>query len=310
MAALVDQGWPVRALVRGAGSPEAGGPPVEIVPGDVRDAAAVRAALAGVQTVFHLAAKVHDTTGADARAHWDVTVLGTEQLLSAAAEAGVKRLVFMSSLSVHGSTSPRMRDETAPCDPATAYGRAKSEAERRVLDFGERSGTHVVCLRPALVYGVGGKGNLPRMIRLVDRGLLPPVPDVGNRRSVVHVDDVVQAALLAAANPAANGQRYAVTEARPYSARELYVMIRRALGKPVPRWRVPAPVFRALGRVGDALGRARGRRVPFDSEAVSSLLDSAWFSSEKIARELGYRPAGALETTLPAIVDALRAART
>ncbi len=89
--------------------------------------------------------------------------------------------------------------------PETPYGRAKRAAEERVLAVGRESGMQTVNLRPALVYGPGIQANLLRLIEAVRRGWLPPLPETGNRRSLVHVDDVVQALLLAAAHPAAAG---------------------------------------------------------------------------------------------------------
>jgi UDP-glucose 4-epimerase len=87
-----------------------------------------------------------------------------------------------------------------------------------VLAVGRESGMHTVNLRPALVYGPGMKGNLARLIAAVRRGWLPPLPETGNRRSLVHVDDVAQALLLAAAQPAAAGRTYFVTDGRPIRA--------------------------------------------------------------------------------------------
>jgi nucleoside-diphosphate-sugar epimerase len=79
-------------------------------------------------------------------------------------------------------------------------------------------------------------------------------------------------------------------------------MIARGLGKRVPRWSVPLGVLRAAARVGDVLGRARGKRAMFDSDALEKLTGDAWFSSEKIAKELGFRPRVTFEDALPELI--------
>ncbi|MEW6682144.1 MAG: NAD-dependent epimerase/dehydratase family protein [Nitrospirota bacterium] len=275
----------------------------ELVYGDIRDARIVRLATAGADTVIHLASKVHDLKELkDGGEHDDVTVGGTRGLMAAVRSEGTKSFVFLSSLSVYGTDTDCRRDEEATCVPTSAYGRAKLRAEGIVFEEGRKIGIHICCLRPAMIYGPGCKGNLPRMIEMIDRGFFPPLPEVKNRRSMVHVSDVVEAAILAATHPAANGQCYIVTDGRSYSARELYEMICRALGKSIRRWHVPLGAFKALAGAGDVIGRLRGRRFVFDSDALDKLTGNAWFSSEKISRELGYRPRMTFEDALPEMI--------
>ncbi len=266
--------------------------------------------LAGVDVVFHLAGKVHDLAelAPDEDAYRAANVAGTRALLCAAAAAGVRRFVFMSSLAAVGDTGDALADESVATPPTTPYGRTKLEAERLVLAVGERHGMHVCNLRPALVYGAGGKGNLPRMLEAIDRRRFPPVPELGNRRSLVGVGDVVQAALLAAERPEAAGQTYVVTDGRAYSTRDMYVAMARALGRRPGRATVPRWCLTGLARAGDLAGRAGGRRFPFDSAALERLTGSAWFSPARIARELGFQPAQTLETALPEMVAEYRRA--
>ncbi len=260
--------------------------------------------LAGVDTVYHLAAKTHDLAAAgDAEAAYRrVNVEGTQRLLAAAREHPPRRLVFASSVKAQGEGGSRQLDESVPPRPSTAYGRSKLEAERLVLEAEAQGGLEAVCLRFPLVYGPGQKGNLGRMIAAIDRGLFPPPPDNGNRRSMLHVENAVDALILAASHPAAVAQVYLVADVRPYSTRELYDWIREALGKGRRGWSVPEWAFRGLAAVGDGLGALVGRRVGFDSEAFDKLLGSAWYSAEKIARELGYRPARDLRGAMAELV--------
>jgi UDP-glucose 4-epimerase len=258
--------------------------------------------LRGVDVVIHLAARTHavEEGGRDEALYRRVNVDGTRRLLECAALAGVRRFVFMSSVKAQGEGGSEPADETAAPCPSTAYGRTKLEAETMVL-----RGGHVpeaVVLRPALVYGPGVKGNLERMIAAMRSGLFPPVPDVGNRRSLVHVDDLVNATVLAAERPEAPGRAFIVTDGRPVSTREMYVWIRRALGKEVPRWAVPPASLRLAAKAGDVIGRMRGRRWFFDSDSYQKLFESAVFDSTAIERTLGFAPEWTLESAMPQLV--------
>jgi len=301
----------VRALVRPrAGRPD-WGQKVNVVEGDVQDFQAMKLATVGVDTVFHLAGRAHALSEVhqDEAVYRSVNVEGSRHVLEGVIAGGARRFVFFSSVKAMGEEAPGCLDESCDARPATAYGRSKLAAEHLVLDYGKRSGLHVACLRLPLVYGPGNKGNLFQMISAIDRGFFPPLPDPGNRRSMVHVSNVVEAAMLAATSPAANGQRYLVTDARAYSTRELYDMICRGLGKPIPRWHLPLGMLQTLGRVGDVIGRIRGRRFLFDSDALGKLIGSAWYSSEKLSRELGFRPAITFEQALPEMIAWYREAR-
>jgi UDP-glucose 4-epimerase len=262
-----------------------------------------------VDTVFHLAGKAHALAElpGDTADYQQVNVTGTRTLLEAALSAGVKRFIYFSSVKALDEPGEQCFDEDGqPAASKDIYGRSKYEAEQLVLAAGRESGMHVCCLRPALVYGPGVKGNLLRMMQAIDAGRFPPVPDTGNRRSMVHVDDVVQAAMLAAEKSAANGKTYIVTDGRYYSTREMYVMMAEILGRKVPSWTVPAWLLRGGGHVGDFIGRIIGRRFPVDSEAIARLLGSACYSSRKIELELGCRPTRDFGAALPEMVAAYR----
>lgn len=296
---LREEGSRVRALSRR----EAVGPWDEAVRADLATGALPEECLAGVDTIFHLAAKVHalGERWHEEESYRRLNVDGTRLLLEKARGAGVRRFVFFSSVQAMGEETPACLDETTEPKPVTPYGRSKLEAERLVL--ADSSPLRAVCLRFPLVYGPGHKGNLSRMVAAIDRGLFPPLPPVPNRRSMIHVRDVVAAALLVARRPEADGRCYIVTDGRTYSSREIEDAIRRALGRRVPRWHVPLLALRLLARGGDALERFHGRRVLFDSSTLQKLVGSAWYSSERIQRELGYRPSVSLLEALPEIVS-------
>ncbi len=261
-------------------------------------------ALHDVDTVFHLAGKAHalSETQQDEDEYFRINTEGTQKLLEAAKEAGIRRFIFFSSVKAmgEGTDSHTPLNESAGCHPETPYGKSKLEAERLVLEGGYIP--EPVVLRLSMVYGPTRKGNLPRMIESIHKGQFPPPPETGNKRSMVHVDDVVQAAILAAERDTAIGQTYIVTDGQGCSTRQIYEWICEALGKKVPDWEIPMPVFKGLAKIGDGIGRLRGCRFAFDSGALEKLTGSAWYNPDQIERELGFAPKHHLRDSLPEIV--------
>jgi nucleoside-diphosphate-sugar epimerase len=259
--------------------------------------------------VYHCAGYAHTgrmASAAEADRHWRVNALGTRNLAEAAGQAGVSRFVFLSSVKAVRDPGVDCVDESWDAPPTTPYGRAKRQAEQWLLEAGERYGMQVVTLRPSMVYGAGGRGNLPRMIEAILHKRFPPLPRVRNRRSMVHVDDLVQAALLAADRPEAAGRTYLVTDGLDYSTGEIYQAIRAALGLRPARWQFPPVLLRLIARAGDALCAAR-LPVPLDTSVIDRLLSSECYRSDRIRRELGYQPSRTLWDALPEIVASLPA---
>ena len=249
-------------------------------------------ACSGVESVFHCAGYAHAFSSLrdrDQVLHWEINFEGTQNLLKAAGEAGAKRFVFLSSVKAMAEPGDSCVNEDFLSEPHTAYGQSKLAAEEAVIDAGRRYGMHIVNLRLAMVYGSGGRGNLEKMGRLVRRGVFPPLPETANRRSLVHVDDVVSAMRLVAADGRANGRTYIVASHEAPSGRQLFDALRAAQGLQPCGWAVPEGLFRFAGRAGDVIERLARRRMPLDSEVVGRLLDSACYSPARIEKELGWR---------------------
>lgn len=288
LAALTRRGDNCRVLVRrGDGGPHA-------VCGDLADAPALTAACAGINCVIHCAGYAHAfsaLSGEEARQHWLVNFEGTRNLVEAAGRAGVRCFVFLSSVKAMAEPGDTCcANEDFPGEPEGDYGMSKRAAEAAVLEAAARYGMHVVILRLSMVYGAGGRGNLERMGRLVRKGLFPPLPETGNRRSLVHVDDVVAAILAVAADGRAAGRTYIVCGPESPSGRQLFAALREAAGLKPVHWSVPVSLFRLLAAIGDILGEILGRRLPLNGEVLQRLLGSASYDNSRIQVEINWKP--------------------
>lgn len=287
LAALTRRGDDCRVLVRrGDGAPPG-------VRADLADTPSLNAACAGIDCVIHCAGYAHAfaaRSGDEARQHWQVNFEGTRNLVEAAGRAGVRRFVFLSSVKAMAEPGETCANEDFPGEPEGDYGMSKRAAEAAVLEAAGRYGMHVVNLRLSMVYGAGGRGNLERMGRLVRKGLFPPLPETGNRRSLVHVDDVVAAILAVATDERAAGRTYIVCGPEAPSGRQLFAALRAAAGLKPVNWSVPATPLRTMAAIGDGLGKLLGRRLPLNSEVLQRLLGSACYDGSRIQAEIGWRP--------------------
>lgn len=291
---LVDQGAEVVGLVRRPDSTPAG-----VVPrlcSDLLDRAALAAALDGVDQVIHLAARVH-LTGDTALAEYRRTnVEGTQALLQESLNAGVRRFVFVSSVKAvgEGNESPwTEQTHEAPCDP---YGMSKLEGERVIRELAWQRGMHAPILRLPMVYGPGMRANMLRLFQLVDREIPLPLGSVRNRRSLVFSDNVVAAVASVLGTPAAAQEIFFVRDDRDLSTPELVRAVAQALGRRSRLVRVPVPMIRAAGRVGDLLSRVI--HSPIDSAMVERLVGSLCIDASKLGRVTGYRPPVAVDEGL------------
>lgn len=279
-AEALRRGLPVRAAVRDGAAPE--GCERALV-GGLSAGTDWAAALTGVSTVIHLAARVHvmSENAADPLAEFRrVNVDGTEKLARQAAQCGVKRLVFVSSIKVNGeATEGDARfTESDPEVPQDAYGLSKWEAEQALWRVAAETGLEIVVVRPPLVYGPEVKGNFAAMLAVLRRGIPLPLASVRNARSLVYVRNLADALLLCATHPAAARQTYLVSDGEDLSTPDLLRRLGLAMGKP-PRLLACPPVLLKM------MGRLVGRGAQ-----IERLLGSLRVDSGKIRRELGWTP--------------------
>ena len=202
--------------------------------------------LDGIDTVFHLAGFAHDMRDPNkiADLYYKVNVSATVQLANLAVKSGVKRFVFVSSVKAGGNPPlGACANEKDQKNTEDVYGKTKREAELKLLKIGKESGMHVSIIRPSLVYGPNVKGNLQLMLSAIGKGWFPPLPETGNRRSMIHVDDLVQAILLVSEDKHTNGEIFIATDGTPYSSREIYNAMCGVAGRSIPKWSVPKILF-------------------------------------------------------------------
>ena len=283
---LAKRGYKVRALVREpAASMPAG---VEVVCGDITDCGLIRQTVAGMDAVFHLAAKLHlNNPAPDLKAeYFRVNVEGTRCLAQAARAENVKRLIFFSTISVYGDSQPgQLLDEESTLRPDSWYAETKIEGERVAL-----SEMPSVALRVAAVYGPRMKGNYPRLVEAIRRRRLALVGDGNNRRTLVHTEDVCDAAIAAAERPAAAGRIFNVTDGGVHTMREIIAAIAAALEQRPPGLHLPArPVRLVAGLLEDAL-RIAGKKSFVGRATIDKLTEDIAVSGDKIQLHLGFQP--------------------
>ena len=233
----------VRAAWRGVPVPIQGVDEVRV--GDLTGETDWAQAVRGVDTVIHLAARVHvmDDKAADPLAEFrKVNVAGTLNLARQAAAAGVKRFVFMRSVKVQDESTQAghlFTELDAPA-PQDAYGQSKHEAEQGLRDVASKTGMEVVIIRPPLVYGPGVKANFAALMRAVQKGWPLPFGAVRNRRSMVALDNLVDFVVTCANHPQAANQTFLVSDGHDVSTTDLVCGLADALK--VPKRILPVPV--------------------------------------------------------------------
>ncbi len=259
----------------------------------------------GVEIIFHLAGRAHSLSdnSNQEQLYFKTNVQGTLDLLQAAKKENVNKFIFFSSVKAMGEECDTRLSESASPRPLTMYGRSKLEAEKLVLAGGYIPAPTV--LRLSMVYGNSDKGNLPKMIKAISKNRFPPLPKVNNKRSMIHVKDVVRAAILAASSQASSGETYILCDGVDYSTRKLYEKICEELNKKVPVWSVPLSWLTFIAMIGDIFKLIVNRRMFVDSDNLKKLIGNSYYSSSKIQSELGFSPEYTLFGELSNIISNL-----
>lgn len=216
--------------------------------------------LDGVDTLIHCAARVHvmDRAGqADEAGFHRVNALGTACLAKAAAAAGVRRMIFLSSIKVNGelaSAERPFRADDTPA-PADAYARSKAAAEAALWEVAAQSDLEGVVIRPPLVHGPGVGGNLASLLNAVARGWPLPLGAVNNQRSLIGRANLVDGLLHCINAPTAPGRVWLMRDAHMPSTPELITEIAAAMNKKNLLIKVPVPIIRGIGQISGQKSR-------------------------------------------------------
>lgn len=289
MPALLNRGWHVRGAVRGDSALKKLTSHIEgTIVGELGPETDWSLAVSGMDVVVHLAARVHLMRDSDRNAYERANVLGSRKLAEDAAAAGVRRLVFVSSVKAMGEASPEGRPwrEDDRCCPEDDYGKSKLAAELVLSEIAARTNMQIVILRPAVVYGPGMVANMYALFRIVDRGLPLPLASVENRRSLIYVGNFADAIIKVVERPRVSGETFLVSDGQDLSTPELIRATARALGRPARLFPVPPRLLRLIGRVAGK------------SEEVNRLASSLTVDISKIGRLLGWRPPFAVDEGL------------
>ncbi|MBF0268022.1 MAG: NAD-dependent epimerase/dehydratase family protein [Alphaproteobacteria bacterium] len=275
---LRENGWPVLAAVR-PGRPVPEGCEARIAP-DLSPDADWRAALAGASYVIHSAARVHQMGESPElawEAHRKANLDGTLTLARQAAEAGVKRFVFVSTAKVMGEHNPPdhpFADQDPP-NPQDPYAHSKWQAEQALLAL---PGLETAILRPPLVYGAGATANLESLMRLIMKGVPLPFGGVDNRRSLVSASNLAHALALLLIHPAAAGKSFLVKDL-DVSTPGLIRQLAQALDRPARLLFVPVGLL------------TWGARLLGKRDLAERVLGSLEIDDSHLRQTLGWTPA-------------------
>lgn len=252
-------------------------------------------ALEGIDAVAHLAARVHvmhETAMEGLVRHRRVNTEGTATLARAAARAGVRRFVYLSTIKVNGErTSDRPFLETDTPDPVDAYGLSKLEAEQQLARITGETGLNAVIFRPPLMYGPGVKGNFRRLITLVRRRIPLPLASIHNARSMLCVDNMVSAIDAALCREQPVTGTFLVSDGHDLSTPELVRKIGAAMGLAPLVFHCPTSLLQAAAGLAGKGGEAR------------RMIESLRVDCTKLRSELQWNPPVSVDAGITAAVQ-------
>ena len=263
--------------------------------GEINDDTNWNDALKGIDVVIHLASLVHELIDVSINPLADyrrVNTDGTQRLAEMSAGAGVKRLIFISTIKVNGEkTAGDAFTENHLAHPQDPYAISKWEAEQVLHNISDATGLEVVILRSPLVYGPGVKANFLRLLGMVNKNIPLPLSMVNNKRSMIYIGNLVDAIIKCVEHPDAVNKTFLVSDGQDVSTPDLIRMIAGALGKKARLFPCPAPLLEMIGKI-------TGK-----SSEVERLTGSLQIDSTKIRRELSWTPPFTMEQGLRMTAD-------
>ena len=283
---LLAAGHAVRGLVRPTNVPRwLGERGAELLAGDVTDPEIQAAAVAGCDWVLHAASLVTEVNVPDSE-YFRVNAEASEALARCAVDAGVARFLYVSSASVYPPNTGAVLDERSARAPEDAYGRSKAEAEDRLSAVSAKSGLPLVIIRPSRLYGPRD-GSLVKVFRAIARRRFALVEPCTAQCDFLYVTDLVDAAIAAVEHGAG---LYVIGGPERVSVQSFFEEIAAALGKRLPRLRIPEAPAMAASRLIAALWSAVGREPPIAPKRFAFFRDERIVDNRRARRELEYAP--------------------
>lgn len=285
---LIAAGHSVRAIARPqSDTTPLGDLDITWIRGDVFDPAVVAEAAAGVQYIFHMAT-VFRLGGASDDLFRQVHVESTKLLAEeAAANPAFKRFIQVSTVGVHGHITGRPADEEAPFAPGDDYQQTKAEGELWLRDFAREKGLDITILRPAAIYGPGDR-RLLKLFRLATHRVFPLLGFGPSHYHLIHVEDLTNIMLLAAAHPAAAGEAFICGNPDPTTIADIVRTVAEELGRPITILRLPAFPFFAAAALTELLFRPFGIEPPIYRRRIAFFTKDRKFDTGKLKKVLGY----------------------
>ena len=283
------RGHAVRALVRRAESArdlETAG--IELTVGDIRDRAALDRATSGIEIVYHVAA-IYRQAGVSRDEYRAVNATAAGDLVTAAARAGVRRVVHCSTVGVHGDVQHPPANEEAPLRPGDMYQITKLEGERLARETGASLGIEVTIVRPSGIYGPGDR-RLLKLFRGVARGRFPMLGSGEISYHLTYIDDLVEGFCVCGAHPAASGRTYILAGAEYTTLNRLVALIAEVADVSPPTLRLPVWPFWVAGAVCEALTVPFGLEPPLYRRRVDFYTKNRAFDISRARQEIGYSP--------------------
>lgn len=247
-------------------------------------------ALEGIDIVVHLAARVHvmqETSKTPLESFRSVNVHGTERLARMAIEKGVRRFVYISSISIHGnSTDAHAYIEEDEAQPHSPYAISKWEGELVLRKIEKESDLEIVIVRPPLVYGAGVGGNFLRLMHLAHRGLPLPLKSIQNRRSFIGIENLADLIECCVSNPNAAGETFVASDGEDLSTPDLIDRVARLMGHSARLIPVPVSIIRALGKLAGK------------EDVIDRLCNSLQVDAKKARNMLNWKPQLSLDVGL------------
>jgi nucleoside-diphosphate-sugar epimerase len=292
---LLSDGARVRMLARSPVTAKAlADEGAQIVAGDITDRAAVRAAVEGVDVVYHLAGRLL-IPGVPATEYHRTHVEGTRLLLACCQNGSTpRRFVHCSTTGVLGATGDHPADENAPIRPTNIYEETKAEAERAIRETW-RGGFPAVIARPGLVYGPGDHHLLP-LFRAVLRHRFRPIGRHKVWLHPIYIDDMIEALVLCGQCDGAEGECFHLAGREPVPLAEIANAIAIAGGTRLSAGYIPRPAAQAVAVLGDRLPPKLRRSAPLTRSRLDFLTHSRVYDVTKARRLLGFAAATDLPT--------------